>query len=231
LGREDSFDAPDQEVVEVGVRPMAMAFSNILILQDIAHRAVQEERVRLARELHDEIGPSLATLGLGLDVAMLDADPAQSSELAMLRSNVEGLVEEVRETVADLRQEERVSLLRHARRLASETEEIKVVVELEERRGPRANLANEATSIMSEAVRNAVRHSGASEIRITGQVDKDLGTLRISDDGSGFDPSVPVENHYGVVGMKERAKKIDAKLTIESAYGVGTSVILEWDLR
>jgi len=162
---------------------------------------------------------------------MIDADPAQSSDLALLRSNVEGLVEEVRETVADLRQEERISILRHARRLASEIEDIKILVDLEERRGPRANLANEATSIISEAVRNAVQHSGATEIRISGQVDRDLGSVRVEDNGVGFDPSVPVENHYGVVGMKERADKIDATLDIESAPGVGTAVILEWDLR
>lgn len=231
LGRGHEFEYHERSVVENGVRPMALAFSNILILQEIAWRAVQEERVRLARDLHDEIGPSLASLGLGLDVAMLQADPAQSGELEALRSNVAGLVEEVRATVADLRQSERISLLRHARGLATDYPDSKIVVDLQERRGPRAILGNEAVSLMSEAVRNAVRHSGADEIRISGLVDRDIGSIRISDDGVGFDPGIPVDKHYGVVGMRERARKMDAQLVIESAPGMGTSIMVEWDHR
>lgn len=231
LGRDEPFDDHERSVVVNGVRPMSLAFSNILILQDIAKRAVQEERIRLARELHDEIGPSLASLGLGLDVAMLQAGPGQSGDLQALRSSVEGLVEEVRGTVADLRQDEKVSLLRHARRLVTDYPEAKIVVDLEERRGPRAKLGTDAASLMSEAVRNAVRHSQAEEIRISGLVDRDLGRVMISDDGVGFDPDIPVPNHYGVIGMKERARKMEAQLVIESSPGMGTSIVIEWDHR
>ena len=61
-----------------------MGFSNVLLLQEITRNAIKEERVRLARELHDEIGPSLASLGLALDVAMVQGieDPALAGNLA-----------------------------------------------------------------------------------------------------------------------------------------------------
>ena len=94
------------------LQPVALAFSNILLLQDIARRAIREERARLARDLHDDIGPSLASLGLALDLALLQhpADPDLAEHLRELRTSVGGMVEDVRSTVADLRMPEQPSV-------------------------------------------------------------------------------------------------------------------------
>ena len=61
-------------VIEVTerLRPLALAFSNILLLQSISARAINEERTRIARDLHDDLGPSLASLGLSLDMTLLN---------------------------------------------------------------------------------------------------------------------------------------------------------------
>ena len=76
ISADEPSRAQHQATVE-SLQPVALAFSNILLLQDIARRAIREERARLARDLHDEIGPSLASLGLALDLALLQhpADP------------------------------------------------------------------------------------------------------------------------------------------------------------
>ena len=131
-------DEQREQAVEL-LRPLALGFSNVLLLQEITRTAIKEERVRLARELHDEIGPSLASLGLALDVALVQGveDPTLTGNLERLRSDVSMLVEEVRATVADLRSAGGESLsqavLKAAARAVNGTD---VVVDLRENRPP-----------------------------------------------------------------------------------------------
>ena len=93
------------DTITVAIRPVALAFDNILLLQQIARRTVAEERARLARELHYDIGPSLASIGLTIDALLykLDANPDEARQLESMRALVTSLVERVRTTVADLR--------------------------------------------------------------------------------------------------------------------------------
>jgi signal transduction histidine kinase len=223
---------PRRGVIEEVLKPVTLAFDNILLLRTIAHRAVEEERVRLARELHDDVGPSLASLGLGIDMAIQrpDTSPESARHLESLRRATTELAENVRRTVADLRHEEVDSLVEQAHRLIGEVdgEGPAVIVDIEERRTPRAAVATQIGAIMTEAVRNAVEHAGAKSIRIAGTVDRDWGTLTIQDDGSGFDTGTSPPGHYGLIGMRERAAGVGATLTIESTSDAGTKVVVAW---
>lgn len=218
--------------IEAALRPVTLAYDNILLLRSIAHRAVQEERVRLARELHDEIGPSLASLGLGIDIAIQQQDPAPdlARHLETLRRSITSLVERVRATVSDLRHDSVDSLVEKALTLAAEVgvNGPAVVIEIDERRPPRASIAPDLNAILTEAVRNALEHADARAIRISGYVDRDRGTLRISDDGHGFDTDNPPKGHFGVIGMRERAAAIDATVMVDSSHMAGTTVTVEW---
>jgi signal transduction histidine kinase len=223
----------DQErsEAEAILSPVTLAFANLKLLQDIVGSAVAEERSRLAREMHDEIGPSLASLGLHLDmVAMQQAEnPEVVNDLQVLRSNVTKLVEDVRASVADLRNAPGPTLT--ARILQSTSTLVgnpPIIVDLDERRPPRAALIGELTSIVTEAARNAHRHSRASKIVVSGQVDRSFGTCSVVDDGVGFDPGTEPEGHYGLVGIRERAAKVGASIKIDSKPGVGTAVTVEW---
>jgi signal transduction histidine kinase len=81
--------------------------------------------------------------------------------------------------------------------------------------------------IVQEALANVDRHSGAKQVIVHWDVD-DLGArLEVSDDGQGFDPARVAGDHYGIVGMRERADAIGARLTILSRPGRGTSVVVE----
>ncbi len=95
-------------------------------------------------------------------------------------------------------------------------------------RPPRGERATEIKAILAEAVRNAVAHSGASQIHIRGVVDRDNGRIAISDNGSGFDPTLQPPGHFGLTGMKERAANIEANLEVASNAGTGTTVSLAW---
>lgn len=216
------------------LHPVTLAFANLQLLQDIVGSAVAEERMRLAREMHDEIGPSLASLGLALDMAaMQQADrPEIAADLQVLRSNVTKLVEDVRASVADLRNAPGPTLTARILQSTSVLEgEPPVVVDLDERRPPRAALIGDLESIITEATRNSHRHSEASKIVISGRVDRGFGTCSVVDDGVGFDPDHEPEGHYGLIGMRERASKIGATIKFDSKPGVGTAITVEWGSR
>jgi len=219
--------------VETILRPVSLAFANLRLLQDIVGAAVSEERTRLAREMHDEIGPSLASLGLALDMAAMQADrPGLAADLQVLRSNVTKLVDDMRESVADLRTAPGPTL---TARVLQATSKLQggppIVVDLDERRPPRAALIGDLTSIITEAARNSHRHSSASKVVISGQIDRSFGACSVVDDGVGFDPAHEPEDRYGLVGMRERASKVGASIKIESKPGVGAAVTVEWGAR
>lgn len=231
LSRHEAFQPDEITHVEETLQPVALAFANILLLQGIARRAIQEERTRLARELHDEIGPSLASLGLSLDMALLQ-NPASgelADHLAGLRSNVTNLVEEVRDTVAGLRATEPLSLHQQAVTLCAEEADRlpKVTTALREHRPPPIEIGTEVTAIMAEAVRNARNHADAHMVTIAGYVNHDAGEVTITDDGEGFDVRRSYKGHYGLVGMRERAEKIGARFDVQSSPA-GTTVAVRW---
>jgi signal transduction histidine kinase len=216
------------------IHPVSVAFANLQLLQDIVGSAVAEERTRLAREMHDEIGPSLASLGLALDMTAMQQseNPEVAADLQVLRSNVTKLVEDVRASVADLRNAPGPTLTARILQATSTFEgDPAVMVDLDERRPPRPAQIGDLTSIISEAARNAHNHSRASMIVISGQVDRSYGSCSVVDDGVGFDPEHEPEGHYGLTGMRERATKIGASIKFESKPGVGTAVTVEWGSR
>ena len=219
--------------IEQSLRPLALAFSNVRLLEMIAKKAISEERVRIARELHDDLGPSLASLGLGIDLAMVQNTPDQplTDQLTQLRKSVSFLVDDIRKTVADLRAEPEPSLS------ASLSEQLTkldpgpdVTFDIEERRPPRPSISQELTAIVTEAIRNASRHAEATNVKVSGVVDFDQGWIRIVDDGRGFDKTLVPEGHYGLIGMQERAAKIGGRLVIESGPH-GTVISIEWSAR
>jgi signal transduction histidine kinase len=213
------------------LQPVALAFSNVLLLQEIARRAIRGERARLARDLHDEIGPSLASLGLALDLALLQhpSDPDLAEHLRELRTSVGGMVEDVRSTVADLRMPEQPSVTEVMKNLSAGVAngESEIDVRITERRPPRPSIAPDVIAIVTEAVRNAAQHSGSRTITVHGTVDFDEGSITVHDEGKGFHKDRVPDGHFGLVGMQERADRIGAALNITSTRG-GTAVTVTW---
>lgn len=215
------------------VSQVGLAFDNVSLVQRIAHRTVYEERIRLARELHDNIGPSLASLGLRIDMLIYSAtsDPELVRHLEGTREAVTALVEEVRTTVSDLRHDNVASIVEQAYEIAAESAgsgpEIRIAIR--EHRPPRPAVAVELRAILTEAVRNAVEHAGATMLRIEGEVDRDRGSISIHDDGTGFDADNLPKGHYGVLGMGERAAEIGGRLEIQSTPGAGSRVTIAWE--
>ncbi len=232
LARPAPFTDAERDAIMEALRPVELAFSNVLLLRDIARRAVREERTRLARDLHDEIGPSLASLGLALDLAVLEyaTEPGLTRHLEDLRASVGTLVDDIRRTVTDLRAGDQATLTERLRAIVADLppHSPRVSLSIDERRPPRPTLLDDLVAIVSEALRNVVRHAGARSVAIEGFVDRGDGKLVVRDDGAGFDTAAVFADRYGILGMEERAGRIGGSVQVESSPGVGTTVTLEW---
>lgn len=223
--------AVHREVIDAVLVGVALAFDNVHLLQTVAKRSIQDERTRVARELHDDIGPALASLGLGLDiVTQAVPDGPTGRQIQRMRASVTDLVERVRSTVAALRREDTTTVLEHIHRIAAElgagTPDLMVNVEEQQRAD--GDTAAQVGAILVEAVRNAAQHASAATIRINGYVGGSSGRLAVVDDGKGFDASADYPGHFGLVGMRERAAAIGGSVNIRSIEGQGTTLTVVW---
>lgn len=233
VATDRELDRRQLESIEAVLQPASLAFSNILLLQKIARTAVREERTRLARELHDDIGPSLASLGLALDLAALQypTEPALGAHLRDLRGSVGRLVEDIRSTVTDLRDEGREPSLREAVRTVMRSrsdDDPSILFQVDERQRARPSIAAHVNAIVVEAVRNAINHAQASIIAVKGYVDFADGAIEVHDNGRGFDrEETNRERRFGLVGMTERAEAMGATLHVDTSES-GTVISLSW---
>jgi PAS domain S-box-containing protein len=194
---------------------------------------------RLAQTLHDRLGQTLTALRLAFDV--IDANSAsptawQDSPMGPL---IDQAVQEVREALTELRppllneqglfealDNEIRSLWRNPNRvriaLTTEGEHVK-------QRYP-GDVEYAAFMIAREAVGNALRHAKPHHVGVHMNAPQGRLTIEIKDDGLGFDgPSeLPKPGHLGLVGMRERALAVGARLTVKSLPGVGSCVRFEW---
>lgn len=229
LSTPSQLTAREREDINWLLRPVAVSFTNTVLLQEIAATAVREERLRLARELHDEIGPALAALGLALDATQMHtSDQGMKDGLLYVREGLGSVVDDIRGIIADLRAEVSGSLLTTVQSEAASLEPPPIInIDIHERRPPRSIAMRQIAAIVTESIRNAHQHSRARSIDVVGVVDRTSVEIRVSDDGDGFSPANLPEGHYGVLGMRERADRIAADLRIESG-SAGTTVGLIW---
>lgn len=209
-------------------------------LQRLAHeyhvRAEErmEERTRIARDLHDTLLQTFQGLMLRFQVVdeLLPPGKAKDELQSTLEFGDQAVVE-ARNAVHDLRASATTTndLGNALRALGNELVTkgtFRLVVE-GAARDLHPIVRDEIYRIAREALRNAVAHGGATHIEAEIIYDKHLIQLRVRDDGKGMPLEVLERGkagHYGLSGMRERARAIGAKLTISSGQGVGTEIAL-----
>ena len=199
--------------------------------------AQEDERERLARDLHDRVGQTLTAVVLTLDAAeaALSAEPHAPSSLAQTtirraQTLAAAALDEARQVATQLRPARihEVGLGGTLRDLA-QSAGIPVEVRFDPTILPPGLLEPEreigAYRIVQEAVGNAARHSRAAHVWITAEVAGDLVTLQVGDDGIGFDQSAR-SHGLGLAGMQERADSLRGRLDVRSTPGAGTTVEL-----
>lgn len=207
------------------------------------------ERMRLSRTIHDTLLQSLVGLALKLDAIANDPDNVSGRvqhRFGELRDEVEEYIRETRQSILHLRSPslERgdfVAALRHAGEhiTAERSTRFALTVSGRPRRCP-PKVEEHLLRIGQEAITNAVRHAGAAEVRVHINYERNAIVLHVSDDGRGFETSRIWReqegiNHYGLIGMKERAEEIGGTITISSDTNRGTDITtvvpLEYALR
>jgi signal transduction histidine kinase len=197
--------------------------------------AQEEERRRIARELHDETGQALTSLMVRLQMVNQQCPlPDIKVQLDEIRELVAQTLDEVHNLSVELRPSVlddlglEAALSRYVQDYQSRypLEMDLVVIGLEERLPPAVETA--VYRIVQEGLTNIARHSQAKTASIL--IEQRNGRLRaiIEDDGVGFTQQIAVQNgRLGLYGMRERAELLNGTLTIESAPGQGTSIFVE----
>jgi two-component system sensor histidine kinase UhpB len=197
----------------------------------LAMRAQEEERRRLARDLHDEVNQALTAILLRLEALAQETPPERAPEVVELKRLVNQAMDELLNLARQLRPS---ALDDHGLVPALETQ----LKRFSARTGIEARLDTAGDPDMlpevvqtaiyrvgQEALTNVTRHAGATVVEMA--VAENLGgvELRVSDDGSGFDPSVR-RSGLGLIGMAERARLVGGELDVRSAPGGGTTITL-----
>jgi len=206
--------------------------------------AHEDERRRIARELHDETGQSLTALILNVQMLRgLTEQGTQPTEAALerLQDLAEATLEEVRNLIYDLRPTILDDLgLTAALRwyVHAQLEPRGLSVDLQLPRGETRldpMLETAVFRIAQEALWNVVKHAGATRVQVALAVGEGRAVLRIKDDGRGFQTNAsqaadPRRGGLGITGMRERATLIGGTLSIASAPDAGTEIIAEFPL-
>ncbi|MFL6353197.1 MAG: two-component regulator propeller domain-containing protein [Bryobacteraceae bacterium] len=204
--------------------------------------AVLAERNRIAREIHDTLAQGFVAVSIQLELVARTLSISTDSAHQLLKQ-VQHLVQnslaEARRSIWELRSqgsndEDLPSRLSKITAQVTSTTPIKVRFQVlgTYRRLPQ-DVEHELLKIGQEAVANVVRHADANHVNIDLNFEAKKLKLAIVDDGRGFvgDPSSFYSNgHFGLKGMRERAERIDAKLTVKSAAGEGTQVLIETEI-
>jgi len=196
----------------------------------------EEERIRIAREIHDELGQQLT--GLKMDVYWINKKLEKKEEA--IQQKINGIIELIDETVKSVRRISSnlrpsilddlglISALEWHSREVEKRSEIKVhfSTKMLEQDIPVA-IATAIFRIYQEALTNAVRHANAHEINSSLQLNDNELILRVKDDGKGIDQSAKTNTKtLGLLGIKERTIVLGGKYELKSEPGKGTELCI-----
>lgn len=194
----------------------------------IADLVKQEERQRIARDLHDTLGQKLSLIGLKSDLArkLISKDPDQAKEeLIDVQQTARTALNEVRKMVSQMRGirlREEIILVKQILKAASiefiGEEDIKL-------KNVSLFLENILSMCMKEAVTNVVKHSKATECRIRIEQSWNEVSITVRDNGVGMNPSTDVGKGSGLLGLGERLDFVNGSLEIVSENG--TTIIMK----
>jgi signal transduction histidine kinase len=210
---------------------------------ELQSKAVLVERTRLARDLHDSLEQTLTGISLHLGTAakLFRGNPTSSTHhLQLARNWLRQSQEELRRSIWDLRSRELEQFdLANALRQSAEhlVDGTKIRFEFATR-GPKRSLPEvveeNVLRIGQEALTNIAKHARANRISLTLDFSDRALSLRVEDNGVGFErPAVPQagDNRFGLIGMAERARRLSGQVLIESVPGRGTVITLEIPLE
>ncbi len=202
-------------------------------IAQVSATAREQEKQRIARELHDELAQSLAMLGMDLNwlKGRTSEDAAALAKLASMQTLLAGSVAATRRIAADLRPLvlDDLGLVAAAQWLVEKFKERHAIaceititpahIDIED------PYSTAVFRMMQESLANVAKHAQATEVTVALEHADGRVKLTVRDNGRGFDPSQPRKTtSFGIVGLREHAHLVAADLRIESAPGRGTRI-------
>lgn len=226
------FTESDEQLVEALAAVAGAAVSAARLHDRLTRVALAEDRERIARDLHDSVIQDLFATGLAIQgIALTTEDAGTAAKLDEAVERIDSAIGSLRSFIFDIRTFER-SLLdpnrtvgRMVARLVGDRN-VDVRLDVDELSSCAPDLLEDAMATIRESVSNAVRHGSPDSIHIRASVTDRGVTLRIVDDGIGFDPS-SCQRGMGLDNLSDRAAGRSGVLTIESAPGSGTKITAE----
>jgi signal transduction histidine kinase len=241
-GRGEEFTPADRRLLADIARQVEVAVHAVQVTAALQHSrerlvsAREEERRRLRRDLHDGLGPALASQALALDAArkLLTTDPmAADALLADLTEHTKAAVEDIRRLVYGLRPPalDELGLVAALREQAERYSraDLEVMVEVPERLRPLSAAVDVAVyRIVQEALTNVARHAQATRAHVSLRLDGDHLEVEVLDDGRGILPEMRAG--VGLTSMRERAMELGGSCLVEPATGGGTRLVARFPL-
>ncbi|MFO7544199.1 MAG: GAF domain-containing sensor histidine kinase [Trueperaceae bacterium] len=233
--QRSSLDAADLALLETVARQAGVTLRSVRLTRDLrrSHQRLvtsrEEERRRLRRDLHDGLGPALASMTLQLDAAhnLVERDPSAAAPILVeVRELVQAVIQDLRRLVYDLRPPAldqlglAAALEEQARRYERDGMRIDLRVQEPLPRLPAA-VEVAAYRIVQEALTNVVRHAGASVCRVHVTHGDGLRIV-VEDDGAGL--PTPVRPGVGLSSMRERASELGGSFRVGTGPAGGTRI-------
>lgn len=227
---------PVDNVSGAEVRALGSAFNSMLArLENEQHasraralRAQEDERMRVARELHDQVGQTLTAVTIQAERAVSNPETADREALASIADAARHSLDDVRRIARDLRPEalDDLGLVNALIVLCRRIAEQSGVTIARHLNSPPMDLRPEVELVVyriaQEAMTNAIRHAEPSRVELSLSTPGPL-LLKVSDDGKGFQEDD--RETVGLSGMRERALLVGGTLELRSAPGLGTTVV------
>jgi signal transduction histidine kinase len=214
-------------------------FRSVLILE-----GQEEERKRIAMDIHDGIGQQLTSLKFQIESLPVSSDESVEAKINEIKLGIKDVIKEVRRVTFNLKptvlgdyglQAALSVFIREIGKLSDIELTYQTVGDISVRLPQKVE--NNIFRIVQEAINNSIKYSGANKIEVTLKQNPEDIEITVSDQGSGFDEkivearSVNIESGRGFFNMYERTEYINGKLEIKSDPGMGTTVILTVPLR
>lgn len=230
------YQVETQELAQVFANQAAIAMENARLYRESRKAAALEERTRLAGELHDSVTQALYTSSLIAETLpdVWQRHPEEALRtLGDLRDLTQGALAEMRTLLLELRPGAlaglKLSELLHQLTAAmSARTDLPITTTVSGERSLPEDAKIALYRIAQEALNNISKHARASQAWVSLQSDANAATLRIRDNGRGFDPGAVSPHQMGLSIMRERAEAIGAALTVDSQPEQGTEVVVTW---
>lgn len=227
--RLNDYDDREVRILDGLSSALALTIDNVRSFGRLRTIGADQERTRIARDLHDRLGQWLTYISMELERIIGEVPSAVS--LQSLYGDVQTAIDELRETLRQLRtkvsEDESLSVVGKAMtdRFTQRTGIATSFNVTNPGESLRVNVENELLRILQESLNNIEKHAKPEKVDISYEVSAGHGELIIIDDGRGFDTGGAIrDTSYGLMGMRERADVIGATLQIESTRGIGTTI-------